>query len=572
MAKNGRKSTPSFILELPLKTTPSVERAIETKFETMRKVNNTLVAEAQTRIRILKRTKAWSQGRELSKAPPGETKKQEEARLEKRSECFKRASEVLHDHYPTSIPKGPNKEREKIRRKVGGKDPLASMTPQFSYAPNIAMHLDSQVIKARARKIGLAMNLHLFTAGKNKPGKPLFKTQVGSISSIEAGNNKQGILWRGEDKSVEPETAGDGFQVVWKAGRGYSERQLIIEAIIDHKDSHIAHGLQHRVKYCRVLRRRIRGKDRYFVQLVLEGHALQERRGEGEILQRTLGEGVVGIDLGVQTVALVSSAGKATLQKFCATLDRMEKEKARLQRKLDRQRRASNPFYFHENGTPLGKQEHRVVFRRRLAEYQEDPSNPRPQWWEYSKGYLETKTKLAELQRRQAATRKTLHGALVNQVISWGDEFKIESNRVSAWVKRRKNTKKPGTTRKGFGKSVHHAAPASWVSLLERRIKELGGSLTKIATTTHTALSQNCHCGHREKKSLSNRVHNCPNCGAVAQRDLYSAFLCMYAEEDKLTDQAKSEAQRDWERFGPLLAEAWEENMKEASKLSTSLG
>lgn len=53
-----------------------------------------------------------------------------------------------------------------------------------------------------------------------------------------------------------------------------------------------------------------------------------------------------------------------------------------------------------------------------------------------------------------------------------------------------------------------------------------GGGLTRVGTRA-TALSQTCVCGHRAKKSLSERVHRCdqPDCGRVGDRDLISAAL-----------------------------------------------
>ena len=52
--------------------------------------------------------------------------------------------------------------------------------------------------------------------------------------------------------------------------------------------------------------------------------------------------------------------------------------------------------------------------------------------------------------------------------------------------------------------------------------------------TYTTRLSQVCHkCGTISKKPLSQRWHEC-ECGIVAQRDLYSAFLAMCVEGEQL--------------------------------------
>ena len=71
-----------------------------------------------------------------------------------------------------------------------------------------------------------------------------------------------------------------------------------------------------------------------------------------------------------------------------------------------------------------------------------------------------------------------------------------------------------------------------FVEMLSRKAENADGHLKGI-NTWQTKLSQSCHCGHVEKKALSERWHRC-GCGVVAQRDLYSAYLACYVEKDVL--------------------------------------
>jgi len=71
-------------------------------------------------------------------------------------------------------------------------------------------------------------------------------------------------------------------------------------------------------------------------------------------------------------------------------------------------------------------------------------------------------------------------------------------------------------------------------------------------TPLRFALSQICHCGNRKKKSLSIRWHKC-QCGAVAQRDLYSAFLARFADAETFDIIL---ARKAWTGAEPLLTEA----------------
>ncbi|MGK7877451.1 MAG: zinc ribbon domain-containing protein [Xenococcaceae cyanobacterium] len=69
------------------------------------------------------------------------------------------------------------------------------------------------------------------------------------------------------------------------------------------------------------------------------------------------------------------------------------------------------------------------------------------------------------------------------------------------------------------------------------------------------ALSQHCVCGHREKKSLRKRVHECPECGRIMQRDLLSAYLAKFVTDGialSLTD-----AQEHWSSLELVLLAEW---------------
>ena len=89
-----------------------------------------------------------------------------------------------------------------------------------------------------------------------------------------------------------------------------------------------------------------------------------------------------------------------------------------------------------------------------------------------------------------------------------------------------------------------------FVSILRRKAVNAGGEVSEFSA--YNALSQVCHCGLRKKKSLSMRWHIC-ECGVYAQRDLYSAFLARFVQDNTLdTRQAK----KSWPTVKPLLDRA----------------
>ena len=103
---------------------------------------------------------------------------------------------------------------------------------------------------------------------------------------------------------------------------------------------------------------------------------------------------------------------------------------------------------------------------------------------------------------------------------------------------------------------------------LKRKAENAGGKVTEI-NTWKTALSQTCHCGAREKKPLKQRWHRC-DCGVQAQRDLYSAYLASFVENNQLM---ADQAHKAWSGTDIALRTAMSE-LKQASSglVPTSLG
>jgi len=179
---------------------------------------------------------------------------------------------------------------------------------------------------------------------------------------------------------------------------------------------------------------------------------------------------------------------------FADEVEDYQPEIRRLQRKLDRQRRANNPDNYDDDGTV------KKGARR----------------WKKSNRQIKTQTKISEIKRKQSAARKSAHGRLVNEILSFGDEIKIEKLSYR-------------TFQRQYGKSVERRAPGMFVESLKRKAVS-AGVLVHEFPTSDTRFSQLCHgCNTYKKKPLSRRWHRC-KCGIVAQRDVYSAFLAMCLE------------------------------------------
>src|SRR5258707_15497458 len=117
---------------------------------------------------------------------------------------------------------------------------------------------------------------------------------------------------------------------------------MVLAGPVDGCDVVLAPGVACPVKFVRLVPRTLGAKNRFYAQLVCEAVPFQKP-------QHTLGQGVVGLDLGPSAIAVVA-AQEALLRPFCPEVAPDAKALRRLERKLDRQRRANNPLNYDERG------------------------------------------------------------------------------------------------------------------------------------------------------------------------------------------------------------------------------
>lgn len=108
---------------------------------------------------------------------------------------------------------------------------------------------------------------------------------------------------------------------------------------------------------------------------------------------------------------------------------------------------------------------------------------------------------------------------------------------------------------------LHSFSKQLRINHLKRKAECAGAEVVEI-DPRKTKLSQTCHCGRIKKKKLSERRHEC-ECGVLSQRDLYSAYLARFIDEQNNfhADQATS----SWSSADVLLQTAWEKTFQMAS-------
>jgi putative transposase len=158
--------------------------------------------------------------------------------------------------------------------------------------------------------------------------------------------------------TVEGKTITSGIRwcsdhVAWKG--------LVLPARIEPRDLVLAHGRSDPVKYVRLVRRKLGLRNRLYAQLVCEGIPHQQP-------QLQLGQGIVGLELGPGTIAVVAEE-EALLQPFCPEVVPDAKALRRRTRHLDRKLRANNPANYDERGrVKKGRKRWHASKRQRKAQ------------------------------------------------------------------------------------------------------------------------------------------------------------------------------------------------------------
>jgi len=262
-----------------------------------------------------------------------------------------------------------------------------------------------------------------------------------------------------------------------------------------------------KIKYVQIIRKTIRGKKVYYLQIVCQGFPPSKV---------TKGQGVVGIDPGISTVAFVSPSEVALVDLVPKNIVRKEKLLKQLDRKIERCRRVNNPECYKENGT-IKKG---ARFKR--------PSNRQMR--------LQTRSRKAH--RSLSEERKKLQGQLVNRLVSQASIIKMEELGVKGLQKRRRDIRiNPKTNRpyskKRFGKAIFRAAPSAFKTALETRAFQLGIEFEVISPKEVKPSQYNHITQTFEKKPLSTRSYDLSDSYPGVQRDLYSAFLIGHIEKGR---------------------------------------
>ena len=283
-----------------------------------------------------------------------------------------------------------------------------------------------------------------------------------------------------------------------------------------------------KIKYVQIVRKTIRGKRMYYLQIVCQGYPLAKT---------TKGDNVVGIDPGVSTVAYVSKNSVELVDLIPEDITHRENLIKSLDRRIERSRRVNNPDCYHSNG----KIKRGVRFKR--------PTNK-------AKRLIRRRQKAY---RSLTEERRKLQGELINRIVSQASTIRMEDLNVKGLQKRSKDIRiNPKTNRpyskKRFGKAILKAAPSYFREALKTRANTLGITFEiinpqKVKPSQYNHLTQSF-----EKKTLSTRIFDLSDRWTGVQRDLYSAFLIGHIENGQYDQTISREFPNFYKKMKEFLA------------------
>lgn len=441
----------NFIVQFPLKTEKYQEDILNMRFEIGRRIYNSLVKVTQNRYKEMIKTKEY---RNLLSSLSNDKKKDKV--------IWKQINEMRKRYRLTEY--SFHKDVKKMQKHF--KNNIDSFTAQ-----KIATTLWKSYDK-------------LFFGN----GQKIYFKKYDSLNSLEGKSNKIGIRIVNDN-------------VVWNG--------LKIPFIIDYNNYYEYQAMKCYICYCRIIRKFIKHKNRYYVQIVFKGNPPIKIDKETGELKRQIGCGDVGLDIGTSTIAIASQTDVKILE-LADKVQNIENQKRIILRKMDRSKRSTNPNNFNEDGT-IKKQGNKKVI------------------WNKSKHYIKYQNQLKELYRKQADVRKYQHECLANYIVSLGNNIYVEQMNFSGLQRRAKNTEKNEKgkfkKKKRFGKSLANRSPAMLLTIIDRKLKYHDTMLFEINTYKAKASQYNHFDNSYTKKPLSQRWNDFD--GIKVQRDMYSAFLIM---------------------------------------------
>ena len=455
----AKSKTPSFVLILKLNTNRRDDKILNDRFFAAFLMTNTLVKHVRKRLAGLRQDKRYHALIEERRPFKGKKDKASKHRLSEVNEALK----TLRMEYGLSEYQFHAWIVEQQHR--------------------FAKYIDADTAQKIATHVWQSVESVLFLKGKTIHFK-----RLDDIFSLEGKSARSAMHMK------------DG-RLHWKG--------LVIQPQIRKGDTYAREALCGRIKYCRIVRKPMGETYHYYIQLVIEGLPPKKHQ--------FLPGGLVGIDQGTSTEAVVSENG-CLLTELAADSPDITKRARRIQKRMNRSRRASNPDNYNPDGT-VKKHPHKFVKTKR---------------------YKHDHMRLKMLHRRRSDSARQAAERFANTILEdYGSDIVTEKmNYKALQAKAKADTINPKTgkhrKRGRFGKTILNHAPARFLRILNRKLGYLGKEAFLVDTFSYRASQFHHDTGEYIPPGLCARTKVID--GHLVQRDLYSAFLLMCALDETIPD------------------------------------
>ena len=495
-----RTQTPSFVVKVKLHLQDNVKNHLNKSFHIADSAYNETLSFGLKRFSAMKKNKRYQELLELRREV---MKVQENIKKKNKEETKKEIKQKLKEEakqIKTQL-KDIDEDLGKIRTNYGLTKYQLSLWILERRKQTVAyQHLNSGEFQVIAENAYQTLSQVIFY--KTKPEKLKFRSKYSLEHSFRNRENSTGT------RLVESKKTGVAYRLYIHKSSTFID--IPVSAFTQYQQEQLLRA--DKIKYVQIVSKTIRGKQVFYLHIVCQGIPVSK-------IQK--GEGITGIDPGVSTVAYVSKDSCRLVDLVPKDFARKERLIQNLSRKIEKSRKINNPEAFNEDGTrkkdvhlkPLSKRAKRLAIRRQTA------------------------------YRKLTENRRKIQGELVNYIVSQSSVIKIEDLNVKSLQKRKRETRiNPKTGRpfskKRYGKAIFKAAPGHFRILLLQRANSTGCKVDIISPKKTKPSQYNHITGEFEKKELKTRIYNLTDKITDIQRDLYSAFLITYIENDEyLTEQ-----------------------------------
>ncbi len=153
-----------------------------------------------------------------------------------------------------------------------------------------------------------------------------------------------------------------------------------------------------------------------------------------------------------------------------------------------------------------------------------------------SRRWKKAARKVGKIQSLVGRQRQNWHHQVSTQIISCNSLVATEKLNLKGMTKKAKKGSKRKKQKTGLNRSILDVGISNLKSLIKSKVNEAGGFYIEVPTRK-VKPSQTCpNCGHRKKKTLAERVHNCEQCGYSCDRDVAAAKVMLnYARGQELS-------------------------------------